>query len=215
MKIRGILTKFARVGQFWRLVGRGGNRLELRTEKEDSMKRITRRTAGLVVTMLALTIGVYTVAGAARKKHVTSDAMIGYQETPGVSSTGIGSFTAEIDEDAQVIIYELTYTGLSAPAVAAHIHFGNRFQAGGVSAFLCGGGGKPACPLGTTDQAIVTGTIFPSNVIGPASQGIASGEFDELVQAIRAGLTYANVHNANFPAGEIRGQINDDNQRQP
>ena len=179
------------------------------------MKRITRRTAGLVVTMLALTIGVYTVAGAAGKKHVKSDAMIGYQETPGVSSTGIGSFTAEIDEDAQVIMYELTYTGLSAPAAAAHIHFGNRFLSGGVSAFLCGGGGKPACPPGTTDQAVVTGTILPSNVIGPASQGIAPGEFDELVQAIHAGLTYANVHNANFPAGEIRGQINDDNQRQP
>jgi hypothetical protein len=39
------------------------------------------------------------------------------------------------------------------------------------------------------------------------------GEFAELVAAIRAGRAYANVHSDKVPAGEIRGQINDDNQR--
>jgi CHRD domain len=38
-------------------------------------------------------------------------------------------------------------------------------------------------------------------------QGIAAGEFDELVDAIRAGFTYANVHTTAFPPGEIRAQI--------
>jgi hypothetical protein len=61
----------------------------------------------------------------------------------------------------------------------------------------------------------VTGTIIPSDVVGPAVLGIAPGEFAEFVRAIRAGMTYVNVHNATFQAGEIRGQINDDNQRQP
>jgi hypothetical protein len=78
-----------------------------------------------------------------------------------------------------------------------------------VAAFLCGGGGKPACPQSGT----VTGTIVPADVVGPATQGIAAGEFGELVAAIRAGRTYANVHSSKFPAGEVRGQINDDNQR--
>ena len=53
----------------------------------------------------------------------------------------------------------------------------------------------------------ITGTIRPPDVVGPAGQGIAAGEFGELVRAIRAGVTYANVHTAPFPAGEIRGQI--------
>jgi hypothetical protein len=61
----------------------------------------------------------------------------------------------------------------------------------------------------------VTGTITPADVIGPANQGIGPGEFDEFVAAIRAGVTYANVHTGSFPAGEIRGQIDDDDQRQP
>lgn len=46
-----------------------------------------------------------------------------------------------------------------------------------------------------------------SDVIGPAGQGIAAGEFDELVAALRAKATYANVHTEAFPPGEIRGRI--------
>jgi hypothetical protein len=52
-----------------------------------------------------------------------------------------------------------------------------------------------------------------NHVIGPAGQGIAAGEFAEIVRAIRAGRAYANVHSTKFPGGEIRGQINDDNQK--
>ena len=64
-------------------------------------------------------------------------------------------------------------------------------------------------------EGVVTGTVTSADVIGPASQGIAPGEFGELVRAMRAGITYVNVHSTMFPAGEIRGQINDANQRQP
>ena len=113
---------------------------------------------------------------------------------------------------AGVIDYTLSYSDLEAPALVAHIHFGNRFTSGGISAFLCGGGGKPACP---TPGGTVTGTIMAADVIGPAAQGIAPGEFAELIRAIRAGVTYVNVHSTKFPADEIRGQVNDDNQRQP
>jgi len=168
-----------------------------------------------LVAALVVAVGTYAVAssGSAGKKNVTSDTLTGYQEaTPaGVSSAATGSFEAAIDDDAQTIDYTLSYDGLEAPVLFAHIHFGNRFTSGGVSAFLCGGGGKPACPQSGT----VTGTITAADVIGPAAQGIAPGEFGELVAAMRAGVTYANVHSTKFPAGEIRGQIDDDDQRQP
>ncbi len=179
------------------------------------MKKLVLAAAVVICLVLALTLGVHAFAGEG-KKEVKADTLTGYQEaTPaGVSSAGTGSFSATIDDGARTITYELTYSGLSSPAGAAHIHFGNRFTSGGVSAFLCGGS-KPSCPAGTTSEATVTGTIKASDVIGPASQGIAAGEFDEFVAAIRAGVTYANVHTSNFPNGEIRGQINDDNQRQP
>jgi hypothetical protein len=45
-------------------------------------------------------------------------------------------------------------------------------------------------------------------VIAIAAQGVAAGEFAEVVDAIRAGVTYANVHTFPiFTGGEIRGQI--------
>jgi hypothetical protein len=53
----------------------------------------------------------------------------------------------------------------------------------------------------------VSGTVVAADVIGPAGQGIAPGEFAELLRAIRKGVTYVNVHSATQPGGEIRAQM--------
>ncbi len=174
-------------------------------------------TLTMGVGLLALTMVSYAASGNDNEKQkVKSEPMSGFHEAPNaIFSEGTGSFKADINDDAQTITFELTYSGLSAPAAAAHIHFGNRFNASGISAFLCGGGSKPPCPPGTTTEATVTGTITAADVIGPVNQGIAPGQFDRLVRALREGVAYANVHTATFPSGEIRGQINDQNQRQP
>jgi hypothetical protein len=143
--------------------------------------------------------------------HVTA-SLNGFQENPSIVTTGSGSLDLRIDDEQQVIAFELSYSGLEGGAVgAAHIHIGSRGTNGGVSAFFCGGSTKPApCPPSGT----VTGTITPADVIGPEAQGVEPGSFAELVTAIRAGHTYANVHTARWPGGEIRGQINDNDQRQ-
>jgi hypothetical protein len=61
----------------------------------------------------------------------------------------------------------------------------------------------PACP----QEGTVTGTITPAQVLEAVGQGIAAGEFEEVVAAIRAGRAYVNVHTATFAPGEIRGQL--------
>jgi hypothetical protein len=141
------------------------------------------------------------------KGNVKSKGMSSYLEVPAISTGAKGRFEAKID--GSTISYKLEYSGLSSAAQVAHIHFGQRNVNGGVSAFLCGGGGKPACPA----SGAVTGTIVAADVIGLPAQGIGAGEIGELIAAIRAGRAYANVHTTNFPGGELRGQINDDNQK--
>jgi hypothetical protein len=138
--------------------------------------------------------------------------MIGYHETPALSSTGSGDFVAEIDDEKEVISFVFTYSGLEGgSSLFAHIHVGQRGVAGGVSAFLCGGNTKPLpCP---NVEGTVTGTITPADVIGPNGQGVEPGSWAELVRAMRAGVTYANIHTTRWPGGEIRGQIADQDQR--
>lgn len=142
----------------------------------------------------------------------------GFQEVPAISTTGRGSFEAELSEDGLSFTYKLTFSGLQADVRQAHIHLGQPGVNGGISVWLCEtvvasdpfgegvAGDAPTCPQSGT----VTGTISAVNVIGPTGQGIAGGEFGELLAAMQSGVTYANVHSAMFPGGEIRGRIKDD-----
>jgi CHRD domain len=135
--------------------------------------------------------------------HSFEARLKGYEETPAINSAGAGQFSASVNSSGTTITYRLSYSGLSSAAAMAHIHFGQRGVAGGVVAFLCGGGNKPACPASGT----VTGTIVSSDIIAVPAQGIAAGDLASVLKAMRAGLTYANVHTTNFANGEIRGQI--------
>jgi hypothetical protein len=69
----------------------------------------------------------------------------GFQEVPPRLSNGTGRFSAVIHGNSS-ITFSLTYSGLSSPATAAHVHFGQKGVSGGVIFFLCGGGPTAACP---------------------------------------------------------------------
>lgn len=166
--------------------------------------------SALAVLAMVVASGDSSLAQGGRKRVVRA-TLSGFQEDPVVSTTGRGSFRAAIADNETLIEYELSYEALEGtPTLFAHIHFGSHDHNGGIAVFLCGGGGKPACPNGS---GFVSGIITASDVIGPEGQGIEPGAFQELVRAIRAGHTYVNVHTGRWPAGEIRGQINDDNRR--
>ena len=168
-----------------------------------------RKRTGLILAValvgaLALTaLASYGVAGPT-KGNLKSKRMSGYLEVPSVSTSGRGTIEARI-RDGSKIDYKLTYSGLSGNPSAAHIHFAQPSANGGVVAFLCGGGGKPACPASTSGT--VSGTIMAADIQALASQGIAPGDFAEVAAAMKAGFTYANVHTTLFPGGELRGQI--------
>jgi hypothetical protein len=166
--------------------------------------RIAITLATMVVVGTVVGAAVSATAARTQVMFPIKAAINGYQEVPPISTTGSGTFTATVDTGAQTIAYTLSYSGLSSPVSFAHIHFGQTSVNGGIVAFLCGGGGKPACPA---TSGSISGTITAADITAVATQGIAAGEFGEVVAAIGRRATYVNVHTANFPSGEMRGQV--------
>jgi CHRD domain len=170
--------------------------------KRKKMRTLKVITLAVVPTLLLALICAPTL-NASNESHKAN--LLGFDEVPAVSSTGTGEFRAKIDEDNQIIEYELTYENLEGTTTnAAHIHIGQESVNGGVVAFLCGGGGKPAC---TATSGTFSGTITVADIVAVPAQGIAAGEWGEVVRAMRAGRIYANVHTNKHPGGEIRGQV--------
>lgn len=141
--------------------------------------------------------------------------LTGYEEVPAVSSPGSGEFRAKIDKRSKTISYELNYEDTQGLVFMAHIHLAQRGVNGGIVVWLCGNGPAPVPPTGTQTcpaEGKISGTIAAdsSTFTGAPAQLLAAGEFDELVDAIRAGVAYVNVHTTaerGVPGGEIRGQI--------
>jgi hypothetical protein len=167
---------------------------------------------GLLLLGSALVVGSQSpVQGQGMAKRLAA-VLIGFNEVIAVSTPASGFFVGMIAQDEMSIQYGLQFNKLQGTVTQAHIHLGQPHTNGGISVWLCDSvtnpsprDTTPACP--TTLPATVTGTLTPADVIGPVGQGISPEEFAELLRAIRAGATYANVHSSSFGGGEIRGQV--------
>ncbi|HEX4747322.1 MAG TPA: CHRD domain-containing protein [Gaiellaceae bacterium] len=132
---------------------------------------------------------VVTVGASARPQATTiqlGTVLDAAQEVPSptgaVSSAG-GTFSATVtkSDTGASVTWQLSFTGLTANAIAAHIHTGAAGSPGPVVLALCGPCSSPASGTGALTQAAL--------------------------DAIQAGTAYVNVHTPTNPAGEIRGQL--------
>jgi CHRD domain-containing protein len=163
-------------------------------------------SAVMIAVAVSILAGLHAVADS-QTNNFNAD-LDGYHEAPAsISTNATGSFQAQLNPTGTELTYQLQYSGLEGGnTLFAHVHIGQVGTTGGVMFFLCGGGSKPApCPNGS---GTVTGTVNAGDIIGPSGQGVAAGEFQEAISAMRAGSAYANVHTATYVPGEIRGQIN-------
>jgi hypothetical protein len=171
----------------------------------------------LAIGVAALGVVVITAAAVAGDRGKIKTSLTGYEEVPAISTVGNGSFKATLNPAGTELRYVLRYADLEGGnPTQAHIHFAQKSVNGGIVVWLCGSASNPG-PTGTqqcpaSPSGTITGTITAANVVAPApaapaNQGIEAGKFDELVRGLRAGVTYANVHTATFPGGEIRGQL--------
>lgn len=131
----------------------------------------------------------------------------GATEVPPVASAATGFASIVVDEDADTLALNMSFSGLTGgPAVAAHIHCCT--PVGTNVAVAVGFPGFPAATSGTyshlfnlLDAAIYNAPFFT------ASGGTAAGAEAALIAGLMTEHAYVNIHNAVFPGGEIRGIV--------
>ena len=166
--------------------------------------------------LIVLCFGVATVASGDDDNNTFNATLRGINETPGpVATQATGSFHATLSADGTTLHCTITYNNLNAQVTQSHIHFGLSKETGGIMIWLCQTAaapapatdpGVPTCP--DTSSGTISGTATMANVVGPNGQGITPGvDFNKVIQAMREGAAYANVHSTRSPSGEIRGPI--------
>jgi len=150
-------------------------------------------------------------------------ALSGANELPNpVPSLGTGLATIVLDPIAQTLQVNATFSGLTSNTAAAHIHccapLGNNAGVATAVPSFPAVDGFPGFPLGVTSGNFVSGIydLTQTLIYNPAFINLQTGltPAERLMQAEAAlitgiinGQTYFNIHTANFPGGEIRGQL--------
>lgn len=129
-------------------------------------------------------------------------SLTGANEVPPVTTAATGTARFELNDDETAINYTLNIGSLTG-ATVSHIHFGATGVNGPVIVFLWGPINAPGVNF-TNQQVVKSGTIT-ANDVQPAAG--FDGQFSTLINEMRAGNTYVNVHSVAHAAGEIRSQI--------
>ncbi len=143
-----------------------------------------KRVMVVVITVLVLmTFAVPVMAGA--KGTVLNTPLYGREEVPGPGDPdAFGMASIRLNPETSEVCWRLKVFNI-APATAAHIHVG---------------------PMGVAGPVVVP--------LSPPTNGLSTGcatADPALIMDIIANPTgyYVNVHNADFPAGALRGQLGD------
>jgi hypothetical protein len=133
--------------------------------------------------LVTIMIGVLLLWGIARADQINFKAdLSSASEVPPVTSAGKGTATASLDTAAKTLTWTVTYSGLSGPATAGHIH--GPAVAGANAGVLVPFTGDLASPI--KGSATLT---------------------DAQISDLEAGKLYVNLHTADNKPGEIRGQL--------
>lgn len=177
---------------------------------------MTKKVCLSIAAVAAVGLLAAPARGAAPRPNLRADLKAS-NEVPVVVSAATGSFRGVIADDGLSFTYTLEYEGFEGTVTQSHIHLGQKFVSGGISVWLCKTdlvtppatvpADTPICgaPGGAGPEA--TGVISAEDVIGPAGQAVPAQAFADLMNAIRTGNAYANVHSTSAPGGEVRGQI--------
>ena len=160
-----------------------------------------KRNIALVVALLAVALLAIPRANA---DGIFTAALLGSNEVPPTGSPATGFITVTLTGNALKVAE--SFSGLTAPATAAHIHC---CADPGVNAIVAVPfTGFPSTTSGTYSNIFdLTLASTYNTAFITANGGTAASAESVLLAALFAGETYANIHDATFPGGEIRGQL--------
>lgn len=134
--------------------------------------------------------------------------LTGSQEVGPNGSTATGHAIVTIDTDVNTLRVQLSFAGLTGGnATAAHIHCCS--GPGVNSSVAVGFPSFPSATSGTFDQTfdLASSSIYSATFLTNAGGGSAAGAETALAAGLAAGKAYVNIHNVEFPGGEIRGDL--------
>ncbi|MFQ5464047.1 MAG: CHRD domain-containing protein [Phycisphaerae bacterium] len=114
-------------------------------------------------------------------------SLSGDQEVPPVDVAATGTAALTLNDDETEVVLDISASGFTVPVTMMHLHGGALGENGSVI-------------LDLTDNLMDLG----GGMVGATGSVAIS---PEVISALRDGTVYLNMHTADNPAGEIRGQF--------
>ncbi len=155
---------------------------------------------------LALAVALVGASTPARAQTHWAGALLGTNEVPPNASPATG--WADIFLNGDLLTVDMYWRGLiGGPPAAAHLHCctapgSNIGVAIGFSPF-------PATTSGvfTNTYDLLNSAVYTANFRNNFGGGTAAGARAALINGLNTGNAYVNVHNAQFPGGEVRANV--------
>ena len=142
------------------------------------------------------------VERAALEQHNFVAVLSGGEEVPPNDSRARGQASFQLSRDGTELSYRLIVANIEN-VTQAHIHMAPVGANGPVVAWLYPDSPPSQLVPGRFQGVLAEGTITDADLVG----ALAGAGLSALLDVLRAGDAYVNVHTVQYPPGEVRGQI--------
>jgi hypothetical protein len=161
-----------------------------------------RRSKTAILLSLVLTWSLLlTIVTATSDKNFRTH-LSGDNEVPPVETLAQGQAIFKLSKDGTELYYKLIVANIEN-VMMAHIHIGEPDENGPVAVWLYPDSPPPILIPGRFNGVLAEGIITEGDLVGP----LIGMSMSDLLDVIKSGNAYVNVHTEQYPGGEIRGQI--------
>jgi len=128
---------------------------------------------------------------------------------PAVESNATGVATFKLSPDGTALSFRLIAANIQN-VLMAHIHCGPAGTNGPIAVWLYPSAPPPSLIPGRFQGTLASGTLTDANVMPLLDSAACPGgvsTLEDVLEKMRTGGAYVNVHTTQYPGGEVRGQV--------